>query len=233
MHVMLMGAQGAGKGTQAQRVAPRLRLEHLSTGDLFRAAIAAESDMGRRIKAIYDRGELIPDELTLGLVEARLDDIARMRVQGAGPEGALFDGFPRNLAQAEGLDRTLKRRGERLVAVIEIVVPQPVLVERLAGRRVCTSCGAVYHINFNPPSRPGVCDRCGGDVVQREDDKPAPIARRLDLYFAQTEPLLTYYRDRGLLRSIDGNAPIDDVSEAIVSAVHAARGDVAAARRGE
>ena len=221
MHVILMGAQGAGKGTQAKRVAPRLHLRHVSTGDLFRAAIAAESELGQRIKAIYDRGELVPDDVTLGLVEQRLDQIAAERAAG-GATGALFDGFPRTRPQAEGLDAALAARGERVAVVVEIAVPAERLVERLSGRRVCVACGEVYHAEFNPPAVEGVCDACGGQVVQRDDDRPEPIRRRLALYFEQTEPLLAYYRDQDLLVSIDGDGPIEDVTEAIVRVVGAA-----------
>jgi adenylate kinase len=219
MHVLLMGAQGAGKGTQALRVAPRLGLRHLSTGDLFRAAIASESLLGQQIKAIYDRGDLVPDGVTIGLVEEVLDLIAAERLLGATVTGALLDGFPRTRPQAEGLDTALRRRQERIRAAIEIAVPMDVLITRLAGRRVCQHCGAVYHVNYEPPTIAGTCDRCGGVVIQREDDRPEPIQRRLSLYFEQTAPLLSYYRDQGLLHTVDGNESIDVVTEAIVAMV--------------
>jgi adenylate kinase len=219
MHVILMGAQGAGKGTQALRVAPRLGLAHVSTGDLFRAAIAAQTALGREIKGIYDRGEFAPDAITIGLVEEKLDEIARERALGEGVNGALFDGFPRNRSQAEGLDAALAGRDETVTRVVQIEVPFDTLVVRLAGRRVCTRCGRVYHVEFNPPRRAGVCDACGGDVVQREDDQPVPIKRRLDLYFQETKPLLDYYRDRGLLVTVNGNQPIERVTEEIVRVV--------------
>ncbi|MDP9364678.1 MAG: adenylate kinase [Chloroflexota bacterium] len=219
MYVILMGPQGSGKGTQAGRLAPRLGLVPIATGDLFRSAIAAESTLGRQIKAIYDRGELVPDELTVGLVEEKLEEVARKRALGEGVRGALFDGFPRTQAQAEALDSLLERQGEAIAAVVKIDVPFDVLVERLAGRRVCRRCGAVYHVQFNPPSRDGVCDRCGGEVVQREDDTPAAVRKRLELYARETEPLIAYYRRRGLVADVDGDRPIDEVTDAVVAAV--------------
>jgi adenylate kinase len=215
MHVILMGAQGAGKGTQATRVAPKLSLVHLSTGELFRAAMASGSELGLRIKEVYDRGELIPDDLTLSMVDARLNEIAAMD----GVNGALFDGFPRTRAQAIGLDEMLGARNEELRVVIEIKVPLEVLINRLTGRRVCPNCGATYHLDHDPPKQPGICDRCGHELIQRADDQPEPIKRRLALYFEQTAPLLDYYRKRGLLVDIDGNRSMDEVTEDIIRAV--------------
>lgn len=215
MDVLLMGPQGSGKGTQAARLAPRLGLTLVATGQLFRDAIAAETELGRRIKAIYDRGELVPDDLTISLVEEKLDEIARARALGEGVRGALFDGYPRTRAQAEALDAALAARGGALCAVVRIDVPIETLVARLAGRRVCKRCGAVYHVEFNPPRRDGVCDVCGGEVAQREDDTPAAVRKRLDLYAAQTEPLLGYYQGRGLVVAVDGDQAIDAVTDEI------------------
>lgn len=214
-----MGAQGAGKGTQAGRVAPRLGLTQLATGDLFRAAIAAETELGRRVKGLLDAGELVPDDVTIGLVEEKLDELKAARGEGTTGGGALFDGFPRNRTQAEALDRLLGGRGEELTAVVAIEVPLEKLVERLAGRRVCASCGTSYHLEFNSPRETGVCDRCGGVLVQRHDDTPEPIRKRLALYLDQTAPLLTYYRSRGLLVEVNGDQPIGTVTEAIIDAV--------------
>jgi adenylate kinase len=215
MHVILMGPQGAGKGTQADIIGPRLGLSKLSTGELFRAAIAADSPLGQEIKGPYDRGELIPDDLTLGLVEERLEEI------GESPDirGALFDGFPRTRAQAEGLDAVLAKRGEKIDAVVEISVPRGSLIERLAGRRVCPNCGATYHVVFNPPKVDGICDRCGSRLIQREDDTPEAIGRRLDLYDEKTAPLLAFYDERGLLKRVSGDQPIDQVTEDILAAI--------------
>jgi adenylate kinase len=215
MHVILMGPQGAGKGTQADIVGPKLGLAKLSTGELFRAAIAAESDLGRQIKEPYDRGDLIPDDLTLGIVEERLEQLDE------DPEvrGALFDGFPRTLPQAEGLDVVMEKRGERIDAVVEFEVPRDRLVERLAGRRVCPCCGTTYHVEFNPPKQPNVCDRDGCLLVQREDDTPEAIRRRLALYDQQTAPLLDFYRERGQLTKVNGDRPIEEVTQDIVAAI--------------
>ena len=225
MYVILMGPQGSGKGTQAARLAPRLGLLPIATGELFRGAIAADTPLGRRIKDIYDRGELVPDDLTVRLVEEKLDEVAHQQELGEAVRGALFDGFPRTRAQAEALDATLARRSATISVVIQIEVPFETLVARLAGRRVCKRCGAVYHVDFNPPSRPGVCDRCGGEVMQREDDRAEAVERRLSLYFRETEPLLTYYRERGILAVVDGNQPIEVVTEDIARAVGAAAPD--------
>lgn len=215
MHVILMGAQGAGKGTQATRIAPMLSLIHLSTGDLFRAAIASGNELGQTAQGYLDRGELVPDDVTLGIVDHRLSEIAQLE----GVHGALFDGFPRTRAQAEGLDGILDRRGERIASVVEIQVPIDVLVRRLTGRRVCKNCGATYHVEFDPPRQDGVCDRCGGELIQRPDDQPEPINRRLSLYFEQTAPLLDYYRDLGLLVTVDGDRSMEDVTTDIVRSV--------------
>jgi adenylate kinase len=215
MHIILMGPQGAGKGTQADIIGPRLGLAKLSTGDLFREAIAADSPLGREIKGPYDRGELIPDDLTLGLVEERLealDDDPDVR-------GALFDGFPRTRAQAEGLDAVLAKRGERIDAVVEISVPRDVLIARMAGRRVCPNCGATYHVEFNPPKVEGICDRCGHQLIQRDDDTPEAIGRRLDLYDEKTAPLLAFYEERGLLRRVSGEQSIDKVTKDVLAAI--------------
>lgn len=219
-HVILMGAQGAGKGTQAELLGPELNLYHLSTGEAFRAAISAKTELGVLAKQYLDRGDLVPDDVTLGIVAARLDRIASEQ----GPErkdGALFDGFPRTLSQAEGLTTELAERGQSLLAVIEISVPRDELIERLSGRRVCPTCGAVYHVTFNPPAVPGICDRDGTQLEQREDDTPEAIARRLNLYFEMTAPLLEYYGIRGLLETVDGRKSISDVHEDIRSAISA------------
>lgn len=215
MHIILMGPQGAGKGTQADIIAPRLGLVKLSTGDLFRAAAASGSELGRLVKGYLDRGELVPDDVTLAIVEERLEEIAE------NPEvsGALFDGFPRTRAQAEGLDAILAKRDERIAAVIEIDVPRDKLIARLAGRRYCPNCGATYHVEYNPPRKAGVCDRCGGPLVQRPDDTPEAIRRRLDLYDEQTAPLLDFYQQRGLLIRVDGDRPIEEVTHDILAAI--------------
>ena len=216
MHIILMGAQGAGKGTQAALIAPRYRLAHLSTGELFRHAVANGTELGLLAKQYLDRGELVPDAVTVGIVDNKLSEIA------AGQndlEGALFDGFPRTAAQAKGLDDALSKRGERIDRVIEISVPREKLEARLSGRWSCPNCGATYHMEFNPPKNDKVCDRCGFGLTQRADDTAEAIKRRLDIYFEQTEPLLAYYESRGLLSRVDGDKPIEEVTSSIAATI--------------
>lgn len=218
-HVGLMGAQGSGKGTQAFELAPRAHLVHLSTGDLFRAAIAEGDALGREIKAIYDRGDLIPDDLTLRLVDAKLDQVA---IEGSGGEpaqGALFDGFPRTAGQADGFERMLAARGEELTVVVLISMPQDALELRLSGRRVCPNGHGPFHVVFNPPRTVGICDVCGEPLIQRDDDKPEAIQRRLSNYFAQTTPLIDYFRDRAKLVEVDGDQPVEAVTRSIAEAL--------------
>jgi adenylate kinase len=219
IHIILMGPQGSGKGTQSERVRTRLNLGSIATGELFRAAIKGGTELGRRIQAIYDRGELVPDELTVALVEERLDQLARERTHGASIDGALYDGFPRTIAQADALGRTLAARGEEVTAVIAIDVPRQKLVDRLASRRVCSSCGRVYNVLSDPPAVDGVCDICGGQVTQRADDTPEAVAKRLDLYDVETAPLLKRYEEQGLVERVDGDRAIDDVTESIIAAI--------------
>ncbi|HET7037863.1 MAG TPA: adenylate kinase [Thermomicrobiaceae bacterium] len=215
-HVLIMGPQGAGKGTQAALVAPRLDLVHVSTGDLFREVMASGSQLGEEIRGYYDRGALVPDALTVRML---LDRIDQMRREHPALRGALIDGFPRNQAQAEALETALTARGERLVAVISVEAPRQVLIERLSGRLICPNCGATYHREFNPPRVPGVCDVCGSALTQRSDDTPEAVARRLAIYDEQTQPVLAYYERQGLLLSVDGDRPIDEVTTAIVQAL--------------
>ena len=219
MHVILMGPQGSGKGTQSERVRGRLNLRSIATGELFRAAIKGGTALGRKIQAVYDRGELVPDDLTVALVEERLDQLGQERSRGARIDGALYDGFPRTIAQADALSRALATRGEDLTAVIAIDVPRETLIERLAGRRVCSGCGRVYNILSDPPAVDGVCDDCGGGVIQRADDTPEAVAKRLDLYEQETAPLVDRYEAQGLVERVNGNRPIADVTESIVAAI--------------
>jgi adenylate kinase len=219
MHVILMGPQGSGKGTQSERVRARLNLGSIATGELFRAAIKGGTALGRKIQAVYDRGELVPDDLTVALVEERLDQLGQERSRGARIDGALYDGFPRTIAQADALSRALAARGEELTAVIAIDVPRETLIERLAGRRVCSGCGRVYNSLSDPPAVDGVCNVCGGGVIQRADDTPEAVAKRLDLYEQETAPLVDRYEAQGLVERVDGNRPIADVTESIVAAI--------------
>jgi len=219
MHVIFMGPQGAGKGTQAERVAPLMGLAHVSTGDLFRAAMKNGTPLGVLAKGFLDRGELVPDDVTIGIVVERIDRISAEHAAGRAVSGAIFDGFPRTAAQAEGLDAALASRSDAIGAVIEITAPRDVLIERLSGRRVCAGCGATYHVVFAAPAVAGVCDQCGGEVRQRADDTPDAIQRRLALYDEQTAPLLAYYRERGLLVTIDGDRDPAAVTDDVVAAI--------------
>ncbi|MCO5218771.1 MAG: adenylate kinase [Thermomicrobiales bacterium] len=219
MYVIFMGAQGSGKGTQAERIGPTLKLVKVATGDLFRSAIAQQSELGLKVQSIIESGNLVPDELTNAIVQVRLAQIAANRLKDDDVDGALFDGFPRTEAQARALDDILASQDTKLDAVIEIDVPREKLIARLAGRRTCEACGAVYHVESDPPKVEGICDKCGGKLIQREDDKPDSIARRLALYDNQTRPLLDYYRAKGILITINGDQDIDTVTADILNAL--------------
>ena len=214
-NVVFIGPQGAGKGTQAARIAPRFNLLHLATGDLFRALMSQNSELAAEVRSYYDRGDLVPDALTARVLFAALDEQAT----SADVRGALIDGFPRNAAQAAVLDEQIAERGETLAAVVHIDVKRDVLMKRLTGRLVCKTCGATYHREFNPPKVEGVCDLDGGELYVRSDDTEEAVARRLDIYFEQTEPLLERWRERGLVLDVDGDQAIDDVTEAIAAAL--------------
>jgi len=214
-HVVFVGPQGAGKGTQAARVADRLGLIHLATGDLFRELMASDSPLAAEVRSYYDAGNLVPDELTARVLFDALDKHA----ETGSVSGALIDGFPRNEAQADVLDQQIAERGETLEAIVHIAVPREVLMERLTGRLTCRDCGRTYHIRFNPPQQDGVCDVCGGELYVRSDDTEAAVERRLTIYFEQTEPLLARWRDRGIVRDVDGNQQIDEVTAEIIAAL--------------
>lgn len=214
-----MGAQGSGKGTQAALIGPKLKLVKVATGDLFRSAIAQGSELGQQVKSILEAGDLVPDELTNAIVRVRLEQIAAKK-DDSDVNGALFDGFPRTEPQARALDEILADQGQQLTAVIEIDVPREKLVTRLAGRRTCEACGSVYHIESDPPKVEGICDRCGGTLVQREDDTPGAIKRRLALYDELTAPLFSYYGDKGVLERINGDQDIEDVERDILAAIN-------------
>ena len=218
-HVILMGPQGSGKGTQSERVRSKLNLMSVATGELFRSAIKGKTILGQQIKALYDRGELAPDDLTVALVEERLEQIATDGNTTPQVEGALYDGFPRTAAQADALDRMLAGWGDAVTVVIAIDVPRGKLIDRLAGRRVCSVCGRVYNVIFDPSQVPDKCDVDGGVLIQRADDIPEAVAKRLDLYDVETAPLVERYEERGLLIRIDGDRPIDEVTDAIVSVI--------------
>ena len=209
MNLILLGPPGAGKGTQAKTIAAKHGLIQLSTGDMLRAAVKAGSSVGRKAKAIMARGDLVPDELVLEIIAARLD-------QADSKAGVIFDGFPRTLAQASALDRVLKRKKLKLDAVIELKVNDDQLVERIAGRFTCARCGAGYHDRFRLPATAGVCDTCGSrEFVRRPDDTAETVTRRLMVYYRETSPLIGYYYCKGNLRSIDGMGSIEAVAGAI------------------
>lgn len=204
MNLVLMGLPGAGKGTQAEKIVQKYGIPHISTGDMFRAAIKDETDLGLKAKSFMDKGELVPDEVTIGIVRERLskDDCEK---------GFLLDGFPRTVAQADALENILSDLNKKINYVINIDVDQSILMERLTGRRICKDCGATYHLVFNPPAKDGVCDRCGGELYQRADDNEATVQNRLDVNIKQTKPLLDFYETKGYLRNIDGQQDINKV----------------------
>ncbi len=220
--VILMGPPGAGKGTQAKRLAERLGVPHVASGDIFRWHVRQDTELGRLAKPYMDRGDLVPDDVTIAMV------IDRLR-QPDCAHGALLDGFPRTVPQAQALDERLAEFGWCVGLVPFIRVNEEVLIRRLAGRWICRKCGAVYHSEFRPPSRPGVCDVCGGPLYQREDDKPETAKRRLQVYFERTLPVLVYYERQGLLVEIDGEQDIDEVHQALWRAVVMAVGTPATA----
>ncbi len=201
MNLVFLGPPGAGKGTQAKKLSQEMGLKHISTGDLLREAVKNQTPLGKKAKEFMDRGELVPDELIVALIE---------EVMPPGG-GVILDGFPRTIAQAEALDKMLSKKGMKLDKVLLFEVSDDVVVERLSGRRVCPSCGAVYHIKFNPPKEDQICDRCGTKLIQREDDKEEVIRNRLDVYRKQTEPLIEYYKDKGILIKLDASKDIQEV----------------------
>lgn len=214
-HVVFVGPQGAGKGTQAARVAPTFGLVHLSTGDIFREVMATETPLAAELRSYVDKGELVPDALTARLLFATLDE----RAASGAKAGALLDGFPRNAAQAEVLDAAVAERGETLAAIVHITVPRDVLLLRLTGRLTCRECGRTYHREFNPPRVAGICDHDGGELYTRTDDTVEAVERRLSIYFAQTEPLLEHWRPLGIVHDINGNQEIDAVTTDIIDAL--------------
>lgn len=210
MNIILMGLPGAGKGTQAERMVEDFKIPHISTGDMFRAAVKDQTEMGLEAKKYMDQGLLVPDHVVIGIVRERLgkDDCSN---------GFLLDGFPRTVAQAEALDDTLQGLGRNIDHVMNIEVDRSELLARLTGRRICRDCGATYHVMFNPPKQEGVCDKCGGQLYQRDDDNEKTVATRLDVNIEQSAPLLSYYSEKGILRNIDGQQDITKVFEDIAN----------------
>lgn len=208
MKIILLGPPGAGKGTQAKSISNKYKIPHISTGDIFRKNISEKTVLGIEAKKYMDNGQLVPDSLTIDLVKSRLqeDDCSN---------GFLLDGFPRTVAQAEALDEFLNDTNVKLDTTLLIDVPREFILERMTGRRVCPSCGASYHVSFNPPKREGKCDICGSEIIQRADDSAATVNKRLDVYEAQTQPLIDYYTEKGLLSKVDGTQAINDVFKSI------------------
>jgi adenylate kinase len=217
MNLVLMGLPGAGKGTQAERIVEKYDIPHISTGDMFRAAMKEETELGLQAKSFIDKGELVPDEVTIGIVRERLG-------KNDCQNGFLLDGFPRTVAQADALEGILSELSKQIDYVVNIEVNKDILMERLTGRRICKNCGATYHLVFNPPAVQGECDKCGGELYQRADDNEETVANRLEVNLKQTEPLLNFYNDKGYLRNINGEQDIDkvfvDVNQLLGGLVH-------------
>ena len=212
-YLILFGAQASGKGTQARMLQERFGIPQVATGDLFRMHLSQGTELGKLAKSYMDRGELVPDSVTVAMVQDRL-------LQPDAAKGVILDGFPRNLAQAESLDQMLAKWGAGVAAAVYLLLARDELMKRITGRRTCKQCQAVYHVMFNPPQVEGVCDRCGGEVIQRADDADeAAVARRLDIYFEQTTPVIEYYRGKRLLKEIDGSLGIEQVQAATLVAI--------------
>ena len=210
MKIIMLGAPGAGKGTQAKQIADKYSIPHISTGDIFRANIKNGTELGKKAKQYMDQGALVPDELTCDLVMDRTQ-------QDDCKNGFVLDGFPRTFPQAEALDAALGKINEKMDYAIDVDVPDENIVNRMSGRRACLNCGATYHLISIPPKVEGICDRCGSEIVLREDDKPETVQKRLKVYHEQTQPLIDYYKNQGILKSVDGTQPMDEVFKAIVT----------------
>lgn len=214
MNIILIGPPGAGKGTQAKRMIDRLQVPQISTGDMFRAAVKEGSPMGKKAKEYMDKGALIPDDVVIGVVNERL-------AKADCKKGYILDGFPRTLDQAKALDGILKSMGTKLDHVVVIEVPDDYLVGRLTGRRTCRGCNYMHHIEYDPPKKSGVCDKCGGELYQRDDDQEDTIRQRLNTYHGQTSPLIEYYSGQNIVRMIDGTGSMVQVQDAITAAIGA------------
>ena len=208
MKIIMLGAPGAGKGTQAKMIAEKYGLPHISTGDIFRANIKNGTALGKEAKEYMDKGLLVPDELTVRLL---LDRVAKDDCRN----GYVLDGFPRTIPQAEVLDEELSKLGEKVDYAVNVDVPDENIVNRMSGRRACLSCGATYHVVSIPPKKEGICDVCGSELVLRDDDKPETVQKRLKVYHEQTQPLIDFYEKKGVLRSVDGTLPMEEVFAAI------------------
>ncbi len=214
MKIIMLGAPGAGKGTQAKMIAEKFGIPHISTGDIFRANIKNGTELGKKAKEYMDKGQLVPDELT---VEILLDRVAEDDCKN----GYVLDGFPRTIPQADVLDKELTKLGDQVDFAINVDVPDENIVRRMSGRRACLKCGATYHIEHIPPKKEGICDTCGSELVQRDDDKPETVKNRLKVYHEQTQPLIEYYEKKNILKSVDGTKDMQEVFSSIVNILNA------------
>lgn len=210
MKIIMLGAPGAGKGTQAEKIAEKYQIPHISTGDIFRANIKNGTELGMEAKKYMDQGQLVPDELTVKIL---LDRVAQDDCQN----GYVLDGFPRTIPQANVLDEALSKLGEKIDFAVNVDVPDENIIRRMGGRRACVSCGATYHIEHVPPKAEGICDRCNSELILRDDDKPETVKNRLEIYHEQTQPLIEFYEAKGVLKNVDGTVDMKDVFAAIVS----------------
>ena len=209
MKIIMLGAPGAGKGTQAKKIAEKYGIPHISTGDIFRANIKGGTELGLKAKTFMDQGKLVPDEITIGMLMDRIKDADCAN-------GYVLDGFPRTIPQAESLTAALAAQGEAIDYAVNVDVPDENIITRMSGRRACLSCGATYHIQFNPPKKEGVCDTCGSALVLRDDDKPETVKNRLAVYHEQTQPLIDSYQKAGVLKEVDGTQDLNKVFADIV-----------------
>ena len=209
MKIVMLGAPGAGKGTQADKIAEKYNIPHISTGDIFRSNIKAGTELGKKAKSFIDQGLLVPDEVTIGML---LDRILEADCEN----GYILDGFPRTIPQAESLTAALEENGEAIDFALDVEVPDANIVNRMAGRRACLKCGATYHTEFAAPKKEGICDKCGSELVLRDDDKPETVQKRLEVYHEQTHPLIDYYKKKGVLHAIDGTLSMETVFKNIV-----------------
>ena len=210
MRIIMLGAPGAGKGTQAKKIAAKYGIPHISTGDIFRANIKNGTELGKKAKTYMDQGLLVPDELTCDLVVDRIQ-------QDDAKNGYVLDGFPRTIPQAECLTEALKKLGSGIDYAIDVDVPDENIVKRMGGRRACVGCGATYHLVYAAPKKDGICDVCGGELILRDDDKPETVEKRLHVYHDQTQPLIDYYKNEGILAEVDGTKDMEEVSQDIVN----------------
>ncbi len=210
MKIIMLGAPGAGKGTQAKKIAEKYQIPHISTGDIFRANIKNGTELGKKAKTYMDQGLLVPDELVCDLVVDRVQ-------QGDCKNGYILDGFPRTIPQAESLDQALEKLGESVDYAVDVEVPDANIVKRMGGRRACVGCGATYHLVYAPTKKEGICDVCGSELILRDDDKPETVQKRLGVYHEQTQPLIEYYQQKGILREVDGTQDMEEVFQSILT----------------